>query len=137
MPREFPRSRRIAEQIQRILSDVIRADVRDPRLDKAMVSDVDVTRDLSVAWVYVTSFIPDADPEELLAAFRSAAGFLRGRLARELTVRNVPELRFRFDDSLRKGAELDSLIDSAVALDKPGTDDEGQGEPPADRDSPE
>lgn len=116
MPREFPRSRRIEEQIQRILSDVIRADVRDPRLEKAMITAVEVTRDLSVARVYFTSFDVDADQEGLAEAFRSASGFLRSRLARELTVRNVPELRFRFDDSLKKGAELDSLIDSAVGL---------------------
>lgn len=117
MPREFPRSRRIEEQIQRILSEVVRTDARDPRLAKSLVTAVDVTRDLSVAWIYVTSFAEDTDPETLIDAFSSAAGFLRSCLARELTVRNVPELRFRFDDSLRKGEALDSLIDTAVARD--------------------
>lgn len=127
MPREFPRSRRIEEQIQRILSDVIRTDVRDPRLDKAMITDVEVARDLGVAWVHFTSFAADMDPDSLLEAFRSASGFLRGRLARELTVRNVPELRFRFDDSLRKGAELESLIDTAVAFENDTVENDESG----------
>ena len=117
MPREFPRSRRIEEQIQRILSDVVRADVRDPRLDKAMITDV--------AWVYFTSFVADLEADSLAEAFESASGFLRSRLARELTVRNVPELRFRFDDSLRKGEALESLIDSAVAQDNDVASDNG------------
>jgi len=125
MPREFPRSRRIEEQIQRILSDVVRTDVRDPRLEKAMITEVEVSRDLSVAWVYFTSFGTDIEPDSLAEAFGSASGFLRSRLARELTVRNVPELRFKFDDSLRKGEALESLIDSAVALENDAAPDDG------------
>jgi len=126
MPRDFPRSRRVEDQIQRILSDIIRFHVRDPRLNGAIITAVDVSRDLSVAWVYFTSLDPDQEREELEDAFNSAVGFLRSRLAGELTVRQVPELRFRYDDSLRRASAMDQLIDEAVSKDQengPGLQD--------------
>ncbi len=118
MPRDFHRSRRIEEQIQRILSDLLRARVRDPRLQGAIVSAVEVSRDLSVAWVYFTSLEGDKAREDLEAAFQKASGFLRGRLATELTVRQVPELRFSYDDSMQRGSAMDQLIQDAVATDE-------------------
>jgi ribosome-binding factor A len=127
MPRDFPRSRRIEEQIQRILSEVIRVRVRDPRVQQAIVTGVDVSRDLSVAWVYVSTLDNDQSPEELEQAVNAAAGFMRGQLAKELTVRSVPELRFRFDDSSRTGPAMESLIDRTIAADRKshqGSDDE-------------
>ncbi len=117
MPRDFPRSRRIEDQIQRILSEVIRVDIRDPRLNGAIITAVDISRDLSVAWVYFTSLDGDQEPDELYDAFDSAMGFLRSQLARQLTVRQVPELRFRHDDSMKRGADMDRLIDEAVSKD--------------------
>jgi len=117
MPRDFHRSRRIEDQIQRILSEVIRVDVRDPRLNGSIITAVDVSRDLSVAKVYFTSLDPDQDSVELAAAFESAMKFIRGRLAQQLTVRNVPELRFHHDDSMARGEAMDRLIEDAVARD--------------------
>jgi ribosome-binding factor A len=117
MPRDFPRSRRVEDQVQRILSEVLRVDVRDPRLHGAIITAVDVSRDLSVAWVYYSSLDGNVESEDLQAALVSATGFLRGQLARQLTVRQVPELRFRHDDSLQRGADMDRLIDEAVARD--------------------
>jgi ribosome-binding factor A len=117
MSREFPRSRRVEEQIQRILSDIVRAEVRDPRLSGVIVSAVKVSRDLSVAWIYYSTLDTAETAEELGAAFDSASGFLRGRLAAELSVRRVPELRFEFDDTFQRGAALEKLIDTAVSGD--------------------
>lgn len=117
MPRDFHRSRRIEDQIQRILSEVVRVDVRDPRLHTAIISAVDVSRDLSVAKVYFTSLLPEQDGAELAEAFASALKFIRGRLAQQLTVRNVPELRFIHDDSMARGDAMDRLIEDAVATD--------------------
>ena len=93
--------------------------VRDPLLT-AMVTAVEVSRDLSVARVYFSSLDLDAEPEELVGAIESASGFIRSQLARELTVRNVPELRFRFDTSLRDGEAMEQLIDSAIERDRDG-----------------
>jgi len=117
MPRDFHRSRRIEDQIQRILSEVIRVDVSDPRLHGSIITAVDVSRDLSVAKVYFTALDPEHDGEDLAAAFASALKFIRGKLARQLTVRNVPELRFLYDDSTARGERMDQLIEKAVARD--------------------
>jgi ribosome-binding factor A len=117
MPRDFHRSRRIEDQIQRILSEVIRVDVRDPRLHDATVTAVDVSRDLSVAKVYFASLDPNRDGAELADAFQSALKFIRGRLAQQLTVRHVPELRFYHDDSAARGEAMERLIEDAVASD--------------------
>jgi ribosome-binding factor A len=117
MAREFPRSRRVEEQIQRVLSDVVRAEVRDPRLNGVIISTVKVSRDLSVAWIYYSILDPAGSLEEMRAAFKSASGFLRGRLASELSVRRVPELRFEYDDTAQQGTALEQLIDAAVSGD--------------------
>lgn len=125
MPRDFPRSRRIEDQIQRILSDVIRADLRDPRLEGVFITAVRVSRDLGVAWVYYSVLKVDAAPaDDLAGAFRSAMGFLRSRLAKELTVRRVPELRFELDDTVSSAAAMDQLIDDAVARERDSADGE-------------
>lgn len=120
MPRDFHRSRRIEDQIQRILSEIIRVDVRDPRLNGAVITAVDVTRDLSVAKIYFTSLDPAENGVELQSAFNSAMKFIRGRLARQLTVRAVPELRFQYDDSAQRGDAMDRLIEQARAKDANG-----------------
>ena len=115
MPRDFPRSRRIEDQILRILNDVVRVHVRDPRMQNAMITAVKVSRDLGVAWVYYTALDPDHDREELDEAFNSALKFLRSQLASQLTVRHVPELRVRYDDLSETSRAMDELIDEAVS----------------------
>ncbi len=117
MPRDFPRSRRIEDQILRILNDVIRVHARDPRLRDAILSAVKVSRDLSVAWVYYTALDPDHNRDELDEAFSSALKFLRTQLAAQLTVRHVPELRFRYDDLGETSRAMDQLINDAVSND--------------------
>ena len=126
MPRDFPRSRRIEDQILRILNDVMRVSVRDPRLHDAIISSVKVTRDLSVAWVYFTALDPEHGRDDLEQAFASAMKFLRGQLAAHLTVRHVPELRFVYDDLSQTSRAMDRLIDDAVASDVRKFDDSGE-----------
>jgi ribosome-binding factor A len=118
MPRDFPRSRRIEDQIQRLLSDLIRTEVRDPRLGSAVITAVRVTRDLSVAWVYYTVLQSEGESPSLDDAFASAGGFLRSRLAKDLTLRRVPELRFELDSSAAHGREMDRLIADATDADR-------------------
>ncbi len=126
MPRDFPRSRRIEDQILRILNDVMRVSVRDPRLHDAIISSVKVSRDLSVAWVYFTALDPEHGRDDLEQAFASAMKFLRGQLAAQLTVRHVPELRFVYDDLSQTSRAMDRLIDDAVASDMRKEDDSGE-----------
>ena len=113
MPRDFPRSRRIEDQIQRILSDVLRTDVRDPRLSAVILTAVKVSKDLGVARIFYSVLQADGDAEPLDKAFASAMGFLRGRLASQLTVRRVPELRFELDTTGAHARDMDKLIAAA------------------------
>ncbi|MCB1596271.1 MAG: 30S ribosome-binding factor RbfA [Gammaproteobacteria bacterium] len=136
MAREFQRSRRIEERIQRLLSDVIRTQVRDPRVEGVVITHVRVSRDLGVAWVYYASYEGNGHlSPDLQAGLDRASGFLRSHLARELNTRTVPEIRFRYDDLGEKSRELDRLIDTAVGASKsdphPGQNPEGTEGPSA------
>ena len=112
MPRDFPRTRRVGEQIQRELAEIVRDEMRDPRLGPVTVSEVVVSRDLSVADVMVTVLGGDeAESRAAVDVLNHAAGFLRGHLGRRLRLRTVPVLRFRYDDSFDRGDRLSRLID--------------------------
>jgi ribosome-binding factor A len=113
MPRDFSRSSRIADQIQRDLSETIRTELKDPRVGMVTITAVEVSRDLSHARVFVTSLAGAQAMEESLGALRHAAGFLRSRLAHTLTSRTVPELQFVYDESVERGIRLSRLIDEA------------------------
>lgn len=117
-----------------MLSDVIRTQLRDPRVEGVVITHVRVSRDLSVAWVYYSTYDGGtAAVSELQVGLDRASGFLRSHLARELTTRTVPDLRFRFDDVGERSRELDRLIDTAVATSKSGESIDSEPQPdPAD-----
>lgn len=117
MPKAFPRTRRVGEQMQRLLALLIRDEVKDPRVGMVTVSAVHVTRDLSHAKVFVTLLGDESKREETLQVLRHAAGFLRSALARQMEMRTVPQLQFTYDDSIEEGTRLSALIDAAVASD--------------------
>jgi len=117
MPRDYPRSRRIAEQVQRELSDIIRLELKDPRVGMITLTDVEVTADTAHAKVYFTLMGDAARVEETTAALTHAAGFLRSELAHRMKLRIVPQLSFKYDASVERGARLSQLIDAAVAED--------------------
>jgi len=112
---DYPRSHRVADFIQRELSGMIRTEIRDPRVSPMLtIASVEVSRDLSVAKVY-WSVLDAGEKEETTAALKRASGFLRRRLAQEMQIRSVPELRFHHDDSAERGAHMSALIADAVA----------------------
>ena len=117
MPRDYPRSRRIAEQIQRELADVIRLELKDPRLTGLItVTDVEVSADQSRAKVFFTLLGDDVERiEETRTGLTRAAGFLRTQLAQRLKLRTVPQLEFKYDASIERGVKLSRLIDEAIA----------------------
>lgn len=117
MPRDFPRSRRIAEQIQRELSDIIRLELKDPRVGMITITDVEVSPDHAYAKVFFTLLGDAAKIEETVGALQHAAGFLRSQLAHRIKLRTVPHLQFKYDVSVERGARLSQLIDAAVAAD--------------------
>ena len=124
MPRDFARSRRVGEQLHRLLGEVLRREVKDPRAEGVSVTGVEVSGDMSHATVWFSMLDPDADPEPARKALTGAAGLIRGRLGRTMHIRQVPALHFRHDESLARGAKLSALIDEAVASDRRHSDEE-------------
>lgn len=108
------RSARIADQIQRELAEVIRLEMRDPRVGLVTLTGVELSRDQSHAKVFFTVLGAEPDGGDSLEGLQRAAGFLRSELARRLTTRKVPELHFAFDESVERGVRLSALIDAAV-----------------------
>lgn len=127
MPREFNRSDRVAAQIRRDLAQLIQQEIKDPEIGFISLSDVEVTRDLSHAKVFITVFQTEK-AEATLAALRRAAGYLRHRLGQGMRMRSVPELHFYHDASVEAGMRMDGLIGAALAADQgaQGADEEGQ-----------
>lgn len=119
MPREFTRSDRVSDAIQRILAQVISQEIRDPRVGMVNINAVTVTRDMAFAKVYVT--IVGAETEEhslsAVSVLNKASGFLRTFLAKELSMRTVPKLQFIYDKTAIRGQEISFLIDRAIAED--------------------
>jgi ribosome-binding factor A len=117
MPKEFSRSRRVEEQLKRLLAELVRREVKDPRVGLVTITAVEVSRDLTHARVFFTPFAGQRDPQATLEALRHAAGFLRHELRSQLRLRVTPELDFRIDESIDRGAQLSTLISRAVADD--------------------
>lgn len=113
--KEYERTDRIGSELQRALSEILRAEVRDPRLGLITIQEVRVTRDLAHAKVFFTCFGSAAegrDRESLLN--RRLAGFLRHELGRRVKLRTTPELQFSYDESVEAGERLSSLIERAA-----------------------
>ncbi|NIR28653.1 MAG: 30S ribosome-binding factor RbfA [Gammaproteobacteria bacterium] len=132
MPKEYPRTRRVAEQLQRELAELISKEIGDPHIGMVTLAGVEVSRDLRHARVYVTVLGEPGDVEATLGALNKAAGYLRRRLGQRLRLRTVPELRFLFDASVEEGFRLDTLIDEAVADDRARAQRRTHGDGPAD-----
>jgi ribosome-binding factor A len=120
MPREFKRAERVSGQLRRELAQMIQREIKDPEVGLVSVSDVEVSRDLAHAKVYVTVFNIE-HARTSIKALKRAAGFLRTRLGQELSMRNVPQLHFLHDDSVETGQRMDDLIDQAVKADRNST----------------
>jgi ribosome-binding factor A len=124
MPKDYPRSRRIAEQIQRELAELIRLELKDPRVTGLItITDVEVSQDQAHAKVFFTLLGDAAKIEETRLGLTRAAGFLRTQLSQRMKLRTVPQLEFRYDESVERGLKLSRLIDEAV-----GSDSQVRGE---------
>jgi ribosome-binding factor A len=129
MPRDFKRSERVAGTLRRELARLIQLEVKDPDVGFVGLSDVEVTRDLAHARVFVTVFEPEKAAASI-KALNKAAGYLRRRLGQEMRIRAVPELHFEHDASVETGQRMDDLIEAAVAADR---HDSGDPEDSAER----
>jgi ribosome-binding factor A len=127
MAKEYSRTQRIGEQIQRDLAQLIQRDVKDPRIGMVTISFVKVARDLGYAEVYFTVMpFGEQNEEDAVSAaaevLKDAAGYLRTELAQNMQLRTVPKLRFHFDASIDRGRRLHSLIEQTVRENKKSTE---------------
>ena len=112
MAKDNPRARRLGEQIQRELTEVLRRYVKDDRIGNVTITDVNVTGDLRSAHVYYLIFGKQGPDPQVQRGLESAAGFLRNALSRSLMIRYTPTLSFELDTQLEQGVRLTQLIDS-------------------------
>ncbi|MDD2396400.1 MAG: 30S ribosome-binding factor RbfA [Tissierellia bacterium] len=110
------RNNRLSGEVKRAISEIIRFDVKDPRISELMsITDVHVTEDLKFAKIYVSDY---NDIESTLIALNSAKGFIRKEIGKKVKMRIIPELIFIKDDSIAKGMHMSSLIDKIIEEDK-------------------
>lgn len=117
MPKNFPRSTRVAEQIRRELAELIQLELKDPRIGMVTLTDVEVTPDYAHAKVFYTMLGDGAALDAAQAGLTHAAGFLRSALHTRMRLRVTPQLQFVYDASVERGARLSQLIDAAIKSD--------------------
>lgn len=118
MPKEFSRSSRVAEQVQRELAELIRLELKDPRIGLLTITGVELTPDYAHAKVFYTTLADPSARQGIDVGLRRASGFLRRELGRRIRIHTLPELHFVFDESVERGDRLSRLIDEAVASDR-------------------
>ena len=112
----FSRKDRVSEQIRRELSELIRTELKDPRVGMVSITDVEVTADYAHAKVFFSTLAGSERLEEVMVGLQKASGFLRRELGKRITIHTTPHLKFVFDQSLERGADLSKLIQEAVAI---------------------
>lgn len=117
MPREFNRSQRMAEQIRRELAEIVRDELKDPRMGLCSFTAVKLSRDLSHAVVFCT-VLDDTHRDETIGTLNRASGFIRSQIASRIRARTVPVLKFINDDSVERGAAMEALIEKAIKSDE-------------------
>jgi ribosome-binding factor A len=111
----FARSDRVGGQIQKILSEILLKKVKDPRLKNASITDVKLSRDLRIARIYFVTSGNRKNIEDTLEGFKSALGYVKLSLARQLGLRYMPDLKFFYDDSFDYGSHIDDVLKALKA----------------------
>ncbi len=109
------RPARVADNIKSEVATLLLRKIQDPRVYGATITQVKITPDLRRAWIYFSTL--NEDIEEVAAGLKSASGFIRSHLARELGMRYVPDLEFKYDQSIAKMAEMDKLFQEIASED--------------------
>jgi ribosome-binding factor A len=120
MAKEYSRSNRVAEQMQRELADLLMFELKDPRVSMVTITAVEVTGDMAHAKIFYTA-PPSKQPkarQNLQTGLEKSAGFLRTQVAKRMLLRTVPQLHFVYDESIDIGIKMAQLIDAARATDK-------------------
>ena len=109
--KSFPRSDRVGGHIQRVLSDLLRKDIKDPRLEMVTITDVKLSNDLRKASIYFTTSAPK-NMERAMEGFKSAHGYVKRVLAQHLGLRYMPNIEFLYDESFDYASRIDKLLKS-------------------------
>lgn len=112
----FSRKDRVSEQIRRELAELIRTELKDPRVGMISLTDVEITADYAHAKVFFSTLAEGDNLSEVQTGLQKAAGFLRRELGKRIRIHTTPQLQFVFDQSLTRGANLSQLIEQAVAI---------------------
>ena len=108
----FSRADRVGGLIQKVLSDILKKSIKDPRLKMATITGVKVSRDLKQARIYFAIAGDNQKKGAAVKGFNSAYGFIKRTLAHELDLKYMPDLKFFYDESLDYGSHIDKLIES-------------------------
>ncbi len=119
MPKDYSRTRRVAEQIQREMAQMVQQEIKDPRIGLVTISAVKLSRDMSHATIYFTVLDDEHSIDDTLKVLEKASGFLRHELGQRMKLRITPNLRFRYDESIAYGNQLTDLINKAVDMENP------------------
>ncbi len=119
MAKEFSRTQRVAQQLQKELAVILQREIKDPNLAMTTISSVEVTRDMGYAKVYVTFLtFGDQTPQASLEVLREMAPYIRSLLGKEIRLRVTPELTFIYDESLTEGMRISNLVSNVVRDDE-------------------
>jgi ribosome-binding factor A len=128
MPKSSTRHQRIEAQLQRSLAELLPRAVKDPRVRSVTITAVKLAPDLGTARIFFLPFGGQGSTDDLGAGLRSASGFLRGEVARELGLRHAPRLEFVLDTDLQRAQALSDLIEQAVATDRQRSSGRGEAD---------
>ncbi len=112
----FSRKDRVSEQIRRELAELIRTELKDPRVGMISLTDVEITADYAHAKVFFSTLAGSENLPAVMEGLQKASGFLRRELGKRISIHMTPQLHFVFDQSLERGADLSKLIQQAVAV---------------------
>lgn len=135
MAKEFSRSQRVSQEMQKEIALILQREIKDPRVGMATVSGIELSRDLAYAKVFVTFLnvlTDNADPDTVkngIKALQDASGYIRTLLGKAMRLRIVPELTFAYDSSLIEGMRMSNLVSNVIKNDverqvNPGSDEE-------------
>ena len=129
MRKNSVKNTRINGEVQRVLAEIIRGEIKDPRIaPMTSVVAVEVAPDLKTCKAWISVLGDEKAQEDTLAGLRSAEGFIRGRLAKTINLRNTPQITFIMDQSIAYGVNMSKRIEEVVATDRKAVKaDEGNG----------
>ena len=117
MPKESSRGRKIGDLIQREVAVLVQREIKDPRIGMVTINEATVSRDLAFSDIYFT-VLPSENTEIVEEVLNEASGFLRSQLAKVLSIRTTPKLRFHYDNTIESGARMNKAINKALLQDE-------------------